>query len=188
MFHRLKRAGRTYIDSVLSGLQASSLIPVQVRPFLLRMMGASIGERCYIYPGVRFHRWNLSVGRRSIISTNCFLDSSGSIEIGDRVSLSPGCRIHSATHRVMPSVFRRDFPQVDLLVTKIQRGCWLGSGVTVLAGVTVAEGCVIAAGAVVTKDCSANGLYGGVPAKRIKDLEVTTDLPFHYGAPVDICF
>ena len=38
-------------------------------------------------------------------------------------------------------------------------------------GVTVGDGCVLAAGAVVTGDCEPDGLYAGVPARRVKDLD-----------------
>ena len=42
---------------------------------------------------------------------------------------------------------------------------------TILPGVTVGNNVVVAAGAVVTKDLPDNGLYGGVPARKIKDIE-----------------
>lgn len=54
--------------------------------------------------------------------------------------------------------------------TLIKDGCWVGANVTIIPGVTIGEGCIIAAGAVVTKNCEPDGLYAGVPAKRIKDL------------------
>lgn len=53
---------------------------------------------------------------------------------------------------------------------KIGNGCWIGARVTILPGVEIKEGCVIASGAVVTSVCEPNGLYGGVPARRIKNL------------------
>ncbi len=34
----------------------------------------------------------------------------------------------------------------------------------------IGQGCIVASGAVVTRDCAEHGLYGGIPAKRIKDL------------------
>ena len=40
--------------------------------------------------------------------------------------------------------------------------------VTITAGITVASGCVIGANAVVTKDTEINGVYVGIPAKKIK--------------------
>lgn len=45
----------------------------------------------------------------------------------------------------------------------------LSSGVRVLGGAEVGMGSVIAAGAVVSGACPAFGVYGGVPARRLKD-------------------
>ena len=50
-------------------------------------------------------------------------------------------------------------------------GCWIGANVTILPGIEIGTGCIIGAGALVTKNCKPNGLYVGVPAKRIRDLE-----------------
>lgn len=49
-------------------------------------------------------------------------------------------------------------------------GCWIGARAVILPGVTIGDGCVIAAGAVVSKDCAPNGMYAGVPARRIREL------------------
>ena len=47
---------------------------------------------------------------------------------------------------------------------------WLGARVVVLPGVQVAPGCIVGAGAVVTRDTEPDGVYVGVPARRIRDL------------------
>ncbi len=52
----------------------------------------------------------------------------------------------------------------------IEDDVWLGCGVKVMSGVTIGKGSVIAAGAVVTKDVPPYTLYGGIPAKKIKDI------------------
>jgi acetyltransferase-like isoleucine patch superfamily enzyme len=52
----------------------------------------------------------------------------------------------------------------------IGAGSWLGARVVVLPGVHVAPGCVVGAGAVVTRDTEPNGVYVGVPARRVRDL------------------
>lgn len=44
-------------------------------------------------------------------------------------------------------------------------------GATICPGVTIGKNAVVAAGAVVTKDVPDNTLVGGVPAKKIKDLQ-----------------
>lgn len=38
-----------------------------------------------------------------------------------------------------------------------------------MAGVTIGDGAIIAAGSVVTKDVEAYCIYGGTPAKKIKN-------------------
>jgi maltose O-acetyltransferase len=38
--------------------------------------------------------------------------------------------------------------------------------------ITIGDGGVIGAGAVVNKDCAPNGMYAGVPARRVKELPV----------------
>ncbi|MBR0171265.1 MAG: acetyltransferase [Lachnospiraceae bacterium] len=52
---------------------------------------------------------------------------------------------------------------------------WIGGNCTILPGVTIGNNVVIAAGAVVSKDIPDNCLVGGVPAKKIKDLENDLD-------------
>jgi len=51
---------------------------------------------------------------------------------------------------------------------RIGNDVWIGNDVTILSGVTVHNGAVIGNGAVVTKDVQAYSIYGGVPAKYIK--------------------
>ncbi len=50
----------------------------------------------------------------------------------------------------------------------------VGGNVTILPGVTIGNNVVVAAGAVVTGDVPDNTLAGGVPAKKIKDIENDT--------------
>lgn len=53
----------------------------------------------------------------------------------------------------------------------IEDGCWIGACTTIMPGVKIAKGCVIGSHSLVLKDTEPNGLYTGIPAKRIKDLE-----------------
>lgn len=60
--------------------------------------------------------------------------------------------------------------EVISMPIKIGGGCWIGARAVILPGVTVGNGCIIGAGAVVAKDCEPDGMYAGVPAKRVRDL------------------
>jgi acetyltransferase-like isoleucine patch superfamily enzyme len=53
---------------------------------------------------------------------------------------------------------------------KIGKNCWIGAKVTILDGVVIGNGCIIAAGSVVTAgEYEDNKIYGGVPAKFLKN-------------------
>jgi len=40
----------------------------------------------------------------------------------------------------------------------------------VMPGVTIGDSTIVAAGSVVTKDLEPNAVYGGAPAKKLRDL------------------
>ena len=52
---------------------------------------------------------------------------------------------------------------------KIGNDVWIGNNVTLVEGVTIGDGAAVVAGAVVTKDVEPYAVYGGVPARKIKD-------------------
>jgi len=49
-------------------------------------------------------------------------------------------------------------------------GTWIGANVVILPGVTIGAGCVTGAGSVPAGDYRPDGLYVGVPARRVRDL------------------
>ena len=51
----------------------------------------------------------------------------------------------------------------------IEDNVWIGANVKILGGVTIKTGSIVAAGAVVNTDTFENSIFGGVPAKFIKN-------------------
>lgn len=161
-------------DVFKSGVLASALIPDRIRPYLLRPLGvdaigSSIAPRVFIGSGP------FSMGRGSRINYEAFIDPSAGIELGERVRVAPRVTFITQTHQVGPTeaLRTRRGPETTVLEPiVVGDNVWIGTGATLLPGVHVGNGTVIAAGAVVVEDCKPNCLYGGVPARLIKELPV----------------
>ncbi|MCX6132015.1 MAG: DapH/DapD/GlmU-related protein [Proteobacteria bacterium] len=52
--------------------------------------------------------------------------------------------------------------------TTIGNDVWIGANVVILDGIDIGMGAIVAAGSIVTKDIEAFGIYGGIPAKFIR--------------------
>lgn len=163
---------RVFRDVVVNGVVASAAIPDGWRWRLLRRFGFNL-EQCRIAPGVFIGSGSLTIGKGSFVNREAFLDPSASIHIGRHTRVGMRSMLITASHTIGATQETRTDKSGDSdLRSPIHIGdnVWIGAGVTILPGVNVEHGCVIAAGAVVTRSCKANGLYGGVPAKRIRDL------------------
>jgi acetyltransferase-like isoleucine patch superfamily enzyme len=96
----------------------------------------------------------------------CYIQGIGGIEIGDYTQVAPNVVIVSANHDIYDS--RK---HIEAKVT-IGKYCWLGAGCKIMPGVTLGDFTIVGAGAVVTKSFPEGYcILGGVPAKKIKDLE-----------------
>lgn len=142
------------------------------RIHIYRHYGLKIGRDSFISPRCHFvypDLINVKLGDRAFLNYNCFIENGNSITIGNNSCLAPFVRILTTTHQIGNSDRRVGRSCVRLPV-KIGDGAWIGAGATILPGVTIGDGCVIGAGAIVHRDCEPNGLYVGVPARRVKDL------------------
>ena len=129
-----------------------------VRIALLRMCGYVIGELVYI--GEDF----------IIIDDLGNGPSEFNLTIGDRAAISPRVTfvLHSQPNdsRTVPYV---NSHQGSITVCA---DAWLGTGAVILPGVTIGEGAVVGANSVVTRNVPPYTVVGGVPAHKIKDVEV----------------
>lgn len=162
---RLKNYAR---DLFINGIASSVLIPKIVRFFMYKLYGMdlktkNINARCFVGGN------NISIGKNSFINYNCFFDNSGQIIIGNHCHVAMEVLFCSSTHEIGSREQRAGKGAGEPII--VEDGSWIGARATILPGVTIERGCVIAAGSVVTTDCKANGLYAGVPARRMKDLD-----------------
>lgn len=59
--------------------------------------------------------------------------------------------------------------------TIVEDDVWIGTGAIIMSGITIGKGSIIAAGAVVTKNVPPCEIWGGNPAKKIKDRFTSTE-------------
>jgi len=104
------------------------------------------------------------LGARVVIHRHTRLDLRGGITIGDDVAISPHCSIITADHD--PDSPTREYRERGV---SIGDRAWIATDVTLLPGTQVAEGCVVAGGAVATGRLDPWGIYGGNPARRLRD-------------------
>lgn len=124
----------------------------------------------WIRPGCYFVGRDIVIGAGTRVNYRCFFDGSAPIRIGRKCGIGMEVLFCTTTHLIGPASERAG--HVNPQPITVGDGCWIGARSVILPGVTIGDGCVIGTGAVVNKDCAPNGLYVGVPARRIKELQV----------------
>lgn len=120
-------------------------IPIFFKPLFFKLFGARVGRQAAV-AGKLVEPWLIELDEHSFVG-------------GDSVIAA-----HAMT-----------FNKVLLKRIKIGRRATVGVGSVVMPGVVVGENSVVAPGSVVKMDTiiPPNEMWGGVPAKKIKDLEST---------------
>lgn len=111
----------------------------------------------------------VDIGDNVFINSGCLIRPN--VRIGNCVSVGQQVAFISDTHDIGSTFRRASETSSRFDPIEIGDGCWIGARATILGGVSIGRGCVIAAGSCVISNCEANGLYAGVPAKRIRDLD-----------------
>jgi len=158
---------RLRLDFAVNTLAASPLVIRPVRRRLLRLAGIDIHPTASIHAGCWFGDVDVSIGAGAWINYGVWFDNSAPIRLGRNVNVGQQVLFCTSSHEVGSSE-RRAGPNIAAPIV-VGDGTWIGSRVMILPGVTVGAGCIIAAGAVVTEDCAADGVFAGVPARRVRD-------------------
>ena len=113
---------------------------------------------------------NLSVGSGTHINDYAMLDVAGDLTLGNEVAFGQYSVVFTHDHDYSDK--QKAAWKGGVLTSKvvIEDGAWIGAKVVILHGINIGRRTVIASGAVVTKDCEAEVICGGVPAKKIKDI------------------
>ena len=147
---------KEWVKKILLGKRYSSESYISY----LRSIGVKIGEDCVIY-----------------VPSKTLIDEQypWMITIGEHVRITEGVKIltHDYSWMVIKNV---DGPILGASgKVEIGNNVFIGMNTVICRNVNIGDNVVIGAGSVVTRDCDSNGVYAGVPAKRIMSLSEYED-------------
>ncbi len=128
--------------------QAKAKLPNIIHPSAIISPFATLGQGNVVFA-------NSVINPAVTINNVCIINTAATIDhdcqLADAVHISPGVHLSG-------TVFVKELS-------------WFGVGSCSVQSITIAQNTQIGAGAAVTKSTKANGLYVGVPAVRIKEIE-----------------
>lgn len=135
---------------------------------MVRAAGIDLGRGVVMKPGTFIGVGQLTIGDGTYINRECLLEAAGGLAIGSHTGIGPRVTILTISHELMQGYPRHGPVSIDPV--EIGSNVWIGAAVTILPGATIGNGCMIAAGSLVRGMLPDDGLYAGVPARRIRDL------------------
>lgn len=133
------------------------------RTFLLRCFGAKI-KYARFHPSVKvWAPWLLETGEHVYVDARVNLYNAYGIRLGDRVIISQGSFLCSATH----DYTRGHYPLIGGAIV-VENDSWIAAEAFVGPGVTIAAGTVVGARAVLVKNQPGWSVLAGNPAKVVK--------------------
>ncbi|MFT3739998.1 MAG: acyltransferase [Breznakibacter sp.] len=131
--------------------------------------GVTIGKRCTVFGR---EGQLLKIGRYSTVGMNTILNGySAQLTIGDYCSIGPNCHFIVDSG---PTASPRLLVKYPIGAAPITVGdhCHVGASCMVIAGVTIGECAVVEPNSFVNRDVPPYSVYGGSPAKFIRDVEI----------------
>lgn len=113
------------------------------------------------------------IGRGSEIGEQCRISIANSLEIGEKVLLSPNVYITDCDHEyrnIDVPVIEQGIVQKGQAVS-IGDGSYIGINTVIVGNVKIGKHCVIGANSVVTKDVPDYSVAVGIPARVIKNIK-----------------
>lgn len=160
--HRIKRIVWAIINATVFKYSFGRL-GWPIRKALLRIFGAKIDQKAYIYARcVIFAPWELVVGR-ACIGPRTEIYNKAPIRIGNDSVISQGSFLCAASHDITSTML----PLKTAPIT-IGNNVWIASDAFIGMGVSIGDGAVVGARSAVFKDIEPWTVVGGNPAKFIK--------------------
>jgi acetyltransferase-like isoleucine patch superfamily enzyme len=163
MMHRLSQDA----IKLTTKLNSSYHTPEKVVEIMSEITGTTVDKTFGLFPPFYTDCGkNLRIGRNVFFNSGVKIQDQGGVVIEDGALIGHNVVIATINHGMNPT-HRAD---ICLSPVRIGKNVWIGANATICPGVSIGDGAVIAAGAVVTGDVPKNTVYGGVPAKFIKEI------------------
>jgi maltose O-acetyltransferase len=113
---------------------------------------------------------DIIIGENSYFNSGKIYTGKNSfVKIGKWCAIGYNVNIHAITHDPdFATGLEKDRPYIEASI-EIGDNNWIGSNVFILPGVKIGNNCVIGANSVVNKNIPSNSIYGGIPAKLIRE-------------------
>lgn len=134
------------------------------RVLLLKLFGAKIGSHTVVYSSARI--WmpcNLTIGNRTCIGPHTYIYNPTRITIGNKVTVSQNSYLCGGGHDI--KTLSLDFISAPIVIKDFS---WVCANCFIMMGVTIEEGSIIGATSSLFKSTEPWSVYGGNPAKFIK--------------------
>jgi len=142
----------------------------KLRGTVLSLFFKKSGINIQISTGVKIvHPYRFVVGDNVYLGTNSWIYCGANIVIGDETLLGANVIMVSSNHTYNPNTMSARFSLSTLEPIIISEKCWLAGSVTVLGGSNVGASTIVAAGSLVKGVLDGSMIYGGIPAKKLKE-------------------
>ena len=166
-----------YAVTLFGNIMINKIPSRHIRKWFYRLMGAKLGRNTFPCRRVEILLpKGLKLADNVAVGWYAELDARGGIIVDHDTNISSHVKIITGSHDIDDPDYTADFKPVY-----VGHHCWIGTGAVILQNVSIGDGAVVAAGAVVTKDIPAGEVWGGVPAKYIR--ERNCELSYKIGAP-----
>ena len=114
----------------------------------------------------------ITIGKNTAINERAFIGASdnGNIIIGDNVMIAYNVSLRASDHvfgETNKPIKEQGHDGGSIIV---EDNVWIAANCIITSNVRIGKNSVIAAGAVVTTDVEPNTVYGGIPARKLKDI------------------
>ena len=135
---------------------------------IIRELFGSVGESPLILPTFRVEvGCNTYIGDFFFCNFDCHIIDLYDVRIGDHVQFGPKVSIITVNHPLDAAERRKGAATGAPIV--IEDDVWIGARSVIMSGVIISKGSIVAAGSVVTTNIPSCEIWGGVPARKIKD-------------------